>query len=332
MSSVTVLPFIGGEMGSFDPSDSDAIETTSTVSGNTPWNAMFSRCAIKCGSNASFITTPTWTQAGTFWFHGYAYSDQTASFGSGYHVIQFFDGATEILRVDHSYSVNPNIVTYTFYTLQSGVLTSVGAITVGQQTAQTMDIKLVAGASGAVAVYFSGTQRISLTGLSHAGFTGASSIKLLGGLGALYWSQVICDTIPHIGDSVKTFPIDALSATNNGWTGGVSDVDEIVYSDATFNFAASNGLVNTYYAAAFSLGTYNIGAVAVGARTRCGVTGPQNLKLALRSNAVNYFSETIALVVGYQACCHTWTTDPNTSAAWTAAHAAAAEGGQESIT
>ena len=72
--------------------------------------------------------------------------------------------------------------------------------------------------------------------------------------------------------------------------------------------------------------------VGVGVRALCGSTGPQNLQLALRTGGANYLSGTdFALSTGFQASAYTWTTDPATSASWTAANAQAVEGGMEAF-
>jgi hypothetical protein len=323
MSTATTLPFMGGEMGSFDPLDNGANESTASVGGLPSYDSAFSRCSIQVVQYSLGITSPTWTAASTFWFNACLFDPGEL----GTTTLTFLNGATVVAKLVNSFQTP----TYTLSTLQSGVLTSVGTIHMPASIRNLLVIGLVSNtASGSVQVYLAGTLVLSVTGLNHSGFTGVTQVNPIGG--ATYWSEIICDTIPHVGGRLKTFPIDTVSATNTGFTGAVTDVNEVVYSDATFVYATANAQISTYYANGFSLGTYTIRAVAVGCRALRGATGPQNLENAIRVGGANYVGSSTALGIGYQAVTHSWTTNPNTSAAWTASGAQATEGGMEALT
>lgn len=338
MSTTTNLPFMGGELASFDRSDGSVIEVT--TSGN--YDTGFARCAITVPGGSSYAATPIWSAASDFYFHA------TAAIGLGFsesgdqELAVFYDGSnTEVAKilVDNN-TVNYNTLTFSLWTVTGGVYVNHGSFNIPTGGLQQYDVELKAGAAGVAAMYVAGGQRISATGLNHTAWTtGIERVVLMGALGnqggvnGTAWSEVICDSSSHVGDRLKTFPINANSAVNTGWTGSVTNVNEVVLNDSTFVYAASASLTSTYLASGFSLGTYNVVAVGVSARALVNSgSGPQNLQIVLRSGGSNFNSSSIALSAGYQACAHSWTTDPHTSSAWLTANAAGAEGGQESIT
>jgi hypothetical protein len=219
--------------------------------------------------------------------------------------------------------------------LQSGVMTAAVTFTPIPAALSAIDIELVGNSgSGSAAVYLSQTLVGSATGLGHSGWSGVTQVQfLVGPSSAIYVSEIICDASPHIGDGLITYPIGAASSVNTGWTGNVSSVDEIVYNDSSFVYTATSGAISTYYASGFSLGTNNVTAVCVGCRSKINSgSGPQHLKVAIRTAGSNYLGSAVALGVGYQAVCNVWTTDPATSSAWTAVNAAALEVGMEATT
>lgn len=323
MTTTTTLPFAGGEMGSFEPLDNGSVEIT--TSGR--YDSTLSRCAIIANQSSAGFQTPTWSAASTFWLHAMVYP---GGYVSTRNWVRWYNGSTEVARVASTGSNS----TVTLYTLQGGVLTSVGTFTPPSTTLNLMDIALVSNtASGSASVYLAGTLVLSATGLNHSGWTGVTQVRFCGSDTASYWSQIICDTIPHVGGAVYTLNLNTNSGTNTGWTGDVSNIDEVVYNDATFNYATANGQISTYSSSSASLTGYYIRGIAVGVRALCGATGPQNIKLAIRTGGANYLSPTsIALNSGYQACTYCWTTNPGTSIAWTASDAAAVEGGMEALT
>jgi hypothetical protein len=335
MTSTTVLPFAGGELSSFDPADSSAIESLDTIFGSYTWNTSFARCALRITGATSYASSPKWTAASTFWFHASVFPSLTSPVGR---TLSFLAAGVEVMKATTETGGGGDI--WRFYTLQSSVLTDVGVTaTTSSDTLNQIDIKLVAGGSGSFAVYIAGTLApgFPVTGLDHSDFSGVTQIQLFGQQGSrfpgsVYWSEVICDTTNHIGDHLWTVPLNTNSAINTGWTGNVTDVNEIVLNDSNFAAAASAALVSTYYASGFSMGSANVLAVIVGARAKCGSGGPQNLGLCVRTGATNYFSSTLALDVGYQAFSYPWSNNPSTSAPWTAAASQAIEAGEQSIT
>lgn len=334
-TAIAALPFMGGELSSFDPSSSSVTEATGSSTFN--YSPPYARCGIKIPPGNS-MTSPTWPVAATFTLHTELQMDPPTFPAINALIFQAFNGATEVMRILGNGKATQ---TLTFYTLQSGSLTLVGSMVIsnpGLVPPAVIDFTLVAGGSGSLTVLSAGTQVFTSSGLNHSGFAGVTQIKAysygsdLSGLsGAAYWSQIICDTVSHVGDHLYTLPLNANSAVNLGWTGSVTDINEVVLNDANFVSAATAALVSTYLAAGFSLSGLNVLGIGVAARAKTTGGGPQNLDLALRVAGANFFSGNIGLNAGYQACFNSWVNNPATSATWLAAAAQAVEGGQKSI-
>lgn len=332
MTTATVLPWGGGEMGSFDPLDANSVEVTSFGTYDPAW----ARCALEIVSGSNGVTSPKWPVANDFWWHGrllVGANNAGLSISDG---VDFYDNGVIVAALRLSQAIHAVSSRHELFTSQTGVLTSVGFVDL-LQSVQEIDIQIVAGGSGSAALYSSGSQIFSVSGLNHA-FSGIDQIKLGGSYGistVCDWSEIICDSISHIGDRLFTYDIDTDSAINAGWTGNVNDVNEVVYNDANFISAATAGLISTFYQNGLNLGVYNILAVLSGIRAKTGTTSPQNLANVIRVAGGNYPGPTIALSPGFQACCHSWTTNPSSAGGtgpWVAAAAQTVENGPGSIT
>lgn len=328
--SATTLPFAGGELCDFDPYDSNCIE--STASAGTLYDPIYARCAIAISGNVSGCNSPKWPDASTFWFHGELYVSGGNAFLGEVWAYNWQNNAGTTVFVMSAQSLVVGVsATYRCYTLQSGVMTLVGSfvLPIGRQK---IDIELVSNtALGTLNVYVSGTNRLPATGLNHSGFAGVGQVSLRGSYAvtqAAFHSQIICDTVSHIGDVVGTCAPTGNGA-NTAWVGDYTSVNETVYSDASkITSTAANDIETDVSSASFSGQVY---AVVVSARSNCGSTGPQNLQLALRRGGTNYFSSSIAQNPGLQATQNAWKTDPSTSTTWVMADALAAEFGVKAI-
>lgn len=338
-TAIAALPFMGGTLSGFAPSDGTVTEWTNAQTNNI-CNATFAPCALRvlAGSNAQ---SPSWTAAATFWdrFDWNAFPAFNPAGDSLFR--QYYNGSTEVARI----TVNNNtsgygVATFKFYTLQSGSLTLVGTfnqpMSIGgtDSILGTMAIKIVGNsASGSFQAYAAGSLQLNVTGLNHSGFTGVTSVTMCGGVSVVYWSQVICDTISHVGDNLKSWSINANSGTNTGWTGTYTNINEIPTNDSAFISSASANQVSTFLQSGLSLSGYTILGVGISARGKCDSTGPQNIQVALRTASTNYFSSSISgFNNGYSPCFNSWTQNPSTSANWLASDAQAIEGGVKSIT
>lgn len=328
MSTTTTLPFAGGEFASFDPQDGFVSESTSSGSFATP----YARCSLGIQGGSGGAVSPSWPAVNTtFYMHFDLLVSGNNNMSSTIPMIKFLTGPGGIL-VATLRALNDADTAATFSIYIAGATDPIGSFTL-PDVLQTWDIKFDF-VNSIVQVFINGTMTQSYTSID-LGTTGIGQIVLGGSYGTeefAFWSQVICDDVSHVGDKLYTFPINTLSAVNNQWTGTVSQVDEIVTNDASYNYAASAGLVSTYFASGFSLGTFNVVAIIVAGRISRQTTGPQNIQMALRVAGGNYFSTTIGnFQEGYQACCAPWVLDPQSGTGWAPSVAQAIEGGQMSV-
>lgn len=326
MSTVTTLPFVGGEMGSFDPQDNGAVEDT--TAGH--FRSAFARCGIKVSQASSGFKSPTWTAAATFWTHCTLYPSNSSA---NTDTLLFLNAGTTVAKMQQSHG-GTDVSTAALYTLQSGVMTLVGTFNVPESITNQLDFQIVGNtASGSAAVYVAGTQILSVGSLNHSGFTGVTQIQCLGVAGSNWWSELICDTVPHVGGALYTFPLNTNGPTQN-WTGGVGNIDEIVYDDTTFIFSSTNAAISVFTASAASLSGFFIRGVGVGVRMLAGASSAlTHAKPVIRSGATNFpIGSSVVINTGYQAVAAFSATDPHTSVTWTATNAALAAGGVQGLT
>jgi len=333
-STIAALPFFGGEFSTFDPLDAGAFETTIA---NT-FDPTFARCSMFVDDTSGGYTSPKWADASTFWFHADIYNSGAITL-TGSPVIRFYNNAgTEVAQlIGTPASSAGSTVAYSIKTLQAGVLTTVGSsVVVGSSLLQTIDIKFVAGGGGSVTFYTSGTFRWTATGLDHSGWAGIGQYlgksNSAGARMEFYFSQMIGKATSTIGNFVYTDRLDTESgAPNNAWAGGVADINEVIYNDATFISTNTPNGISTFYDSTLDLTGYNILGRGVASRTRVQDAGPTGCQLVLESGGTNYFSATITLAVAFEALFNSWTLDPNGSVAWTPTTAEASKGGVKAI-
>lgn len=322
---MTIL-FMGGEMGAFTPAG-DENEDISR------YDATFSRCAIEADGAAtapdiSYIETAHWTAETEGYLHFYI-GDSPNSVVTHNVVTLINNSGVEVVRL----RTTPITGGYTF-TLQ---YKDAGA---AWQTAGTFsttanghfDIYWNFDASGGVAMWSGGTKRIDLTATDLSHLAGVRYARLHGwGLGA-YYSQVVATDAaePTIGGRLLTIVPSGAGASSD-WTGSHASIDEVVYDDADFIFSDTAAEVSLFSHSATIPTGYTLRAIAVTARAKRGVSGPQSLQLAIRASGSNAFSSTKAQDVGYSANCGIWETNPTTSVAWVNGDLAALQIGVKSI-
>jgi hypothetical protein len=319
--TATIL-FMGGEMPSFLPSDSGSIETSS--GSFSSYDSAFCRCCVRTESGATdWVESEAWTGVTALYCHA---EFQRATIGSGYNtpIITFRSGTTDYVRL----KMYTSGVLALEYLNASSVWTEAARDTF-LNNRQTIDL-YVNVSTGILRLYVAGTLRLEATGLSLGHIASLDRLRLNSNYYML-WSQVVVATVPTIGGRLFTVPLSGAGSTSS-WTGDYSMIDEIPYSDADFVSSASVNQVSTFAVAAPSLTGYVIQAVGIYARARCGVGGPQNLQLAVRSAGTNYFSASKALSIGYTPRGNIWETNPATSAAWATTAISSLEPGVKSIT
>ena len=345
MSTVS-LPFFGGELTSFSASNGNVSETSSTGF----YNATYSRCALTVYGYYALASSPLWSSAATFWFHGlHCVTYDYPSSPSG-PVVMLYNGSTVVAQL---FAVT-GISTYTLQlqTLQSGSMTNVGSAQTFNTSPPgtsafylaTLDVQVVGGASGSAVFYVNGSAVASATGLNHTAWAGVTQIVLgatqdtfINHASTFYWSQIICDITSTVGRFLITDSFTNESATNTGWSGfggasKVADINEVPLDDTTYLQAATTGLTETFYQSGLNLSGYYVLGRGVAVRARQQDSGPAHIQLATRSASTNYTSPQFTLTPGFQPFTYMWTKDPATSGTWTPTSAAAAELGVQSQT
>lgn len=344
-TAIAALPFFGETCSSFDRTSAAVFETTAAVSGifcafNGAWAA---NALLVPGSPTSvtYASTPTWSAASTFWTHfDVSMAPPYNAIATEGYVVRWYDGATEVARMTMNDGSAYEYGNCRFYTLQGGVMTFTFEVDVpfGPYVYRTFDIGLVgASASGSIAVYVDGIRQGNATGLDHSGWSGVTNFSLYGGAAAgliamtLFFSQVIGDSSSTVGRNLYHIRLNTNSATNTGWTGTVTDINEIPTNDSNFIASTSAAQISTFLQSPAPVFTgLNILAVGVGTRALTTGSGPPNLKLALRDSGANYVSTAIGAGAGFQAMFNSWIDNPATSAPWTVAVVQALEYGAES--
>lgn len=315
--------FMGGEMTSFIPSDSNSYETT------TSYDAGFSRCSIvsnKNGSSSGYIETPDFSAPDDFWFHGEIARGTVAATTAT--MLEFRTATTAVFRVRS---------TNTSYQMQrwtGAAWADMGsAVTATTDSVQEIDIAIVGNdASGTATFYLAGTERTTAT----ADLTTVVGVKTFRSYGidtaaGHHLSQCIIADEPTIGMRLATYYPNAAGATGD-WTGDYTSVDETVFSDADYIYSATNGQIELFTTTGPALTGYTVRAVGVYARSKRGAAGPANLQLAIRVNGNNYFSASKAQSVGYSAYGNIWSQNPDTSADWLNAAATGLQPGVKAVT
>lgn len=321
---MTIL-FAGSEMGAFIPSDGNVYETTffgATESG-------FTRAAVQASSVASYAESASFAAQDELWVH-----DANAGVGGATSyapktIVLCNAAGTELFKV-----VQTGSQMYMQYWTGAIWVTAGTAFAFTPLALQHIDLFVDGNsATGSCALYVSGTERASASGIDLSAVTAITKIRCGGGdiASAAGLSQVVVSTTSTVGFRLTTVPPTSAGATTD-WTGGYTEVDEIVYSDADFiNSATANQVELFAHGTSVPTG-YRVKAVIVTARAKRGSAGPANLQLAIRSGGTTYFSSSQAVGLGYGAHVGVWETDPATASAFTASSIASLQFGVKSIT
>lgn len=327
---MTVL-FQGAEMASFTPSDSTVKETTDS----TLYDTNFARCSITCNASTNYAEGTPSASATDYWIHfdmaSTQLSDGTSTIrlslydSSGNERIRFKygDGSTHLIGLD--YWNGSAFVSAGTFSLDMGMLV------------QTFDIRVVCNSgSGSIDVYVAGSNRLSAS-VSTSSITNLKKFRFFGGTASTLplntrFSQVIVADEPTVGWRLVTRYANGAGATND-WTGGYTEIDETVYFDADFINSATANQVELFTNTGQGMTGYSVRSVAVSARAKRGSTGPQNIRMALRSAGTTYFSASdIALGLGYAPVQTVWETDPATAADFLTSAISTLQFGVKSIT
>jgi hypothetical protein len=191
-------------------------------------------------------------------------------------------------------------------------------------TPKTFDLYINYAVSGEVTLYCNGASIADFTGdVTTDSATQLNQIQLadayIGGAVQLVWSEVI------VADgNTRNMRLMLLKPAANGnavtWdTGGVSNINESTLDDSTLNASGTAAQIQEYTVTAQSA-TPNLAVLDlwVNARAEVDTTGPQHVQGMVRTGSTDYTSSNLSPPQGTWGWISThWTTNPNTSAAWT---------------
>jgi hypothetical protein len=311
--------FLGNELASFDPSDTNVTEATA---GNPPqYDSAFVRGYIACPSETAYAQTPQFSALTTCWTHVHIGVENYSGTSAGHKFMAWLNGSgTEVVRLTHTKGLGAaEAITIDYWNGSAWV--TADTETMSMTTIQHLDIKIVCNsASGVLEVYNNGTLRLSAA----PDLSTIASIRRMrvygtsvAGIGFdTYFSQVGIRDVSTIGCRFMTRYPSGAGATSS-WTGAYTDIDELVNSDADFILSSTNDQISTFAQTGPTITGYTVSAVGVYVRAKRGSSGPANIRPVLRVSGTDYDSgSNQSLTEGYTAVGTIWETNPATTAAW----------------
>lgn len=333
--------FMGSEIDSFDVRGVN--QRTTVVAGK--FDADFCRSAIQHGGGADGASGIGKSFAGgaEFWFH-FTASENAAGGSNDENFFEVWDDLNSIRGLFVIDGVNGTYKGQYWngasYTVMSNGFTFI------DDTPTVMDIHIkIHDTLGRFAIYIDGVLHEEFTGdtnLYAGGAVQVDGFNLKSSVGffqvaynsAMSFSEVIVADESTVGWRMATIVPTGVGATG-AWTGLWSDVDEVTIDDTDFLESNTTAQVETMVASNLSATAGAMDPVAVGvvARARKGSSGVQQIQMAVRTNALDFFSSTLPLDPGFDGSIwNIWELNPDTVAAWTTAEIDAIEIGVKSIT
>lgn len=306
--------FISNRLHAFQYNDSRTTEQTTVGSGATlAYDAAFVSSAIRLAQSAdqAWVELNLEATVTDLWLH-FNYNISVSSLsGTPATVVEFINasgvpvarlrgtGASLLVRLEY-WNGSSWVV--------SGVTLSL------PQGLQTVDIRLLCGASGDFEWYLNNALQDALTSLN-AAVTNCSKIRFYG---ITNFTNSLLSEVVVADFSTLGMRVTSNVPTGNGFyadgTGGFGDVDDIPLNTLTGKIMAAVGNKATFTKASRTFpGSFQIEAVAVNAQSRVGggvVTEGRNL---LRISSTDYFSGDIARSGAFNPQKSIWEVSPATS-------------------
>ena len=299
----------------------------------------FARMAVEHAGGADSLGIGKSFTGGTeFWFHFTAVQEISTSSTLDLTFFQVLDDANEEIpfRIDGLNGV------YTGQYWNGSSFTSMSnTFQFIADTVTVIDVHVkIHDTTGRFAIYIDGVLHDEFTGDTNLyasaqidGFRlkGAANSPLYSA--SMAFSEVVVADEPTVAWRVATIVPSAAGATS-AWTGAYTDVDEAVIDDTDYLESVTANQVETMVATNLSVAAsvMDVQTLAVVARTRKGNSGIQQLQLAVRTSATDYYSTTKVLDPGFIPIEAFWAQNPATVAQWTPSEIDGLEIGVKSIT
>jgi hypothetical protein len=315
--------FVGGEDSDLKGVGNVSVDTA----GTTYRRAAYSRCSLGVVSDlASGWQFSLGATRSSFWLTAMVYWANYYLPYQGNDLIAFYDGAVPRIKISGDgnnpghFRIQKVDASGTVTTLS----TSVGAMPNGACT--RLDVFVNYGTSGEVSVYAGGLLVASYSGnVVTNSATGLDSVLLkaysgYSGSGSCYWSEVAAaDADTRAISGIMTL-VPTGAGNSSSWSGSYGNINETVLDSNNINSGTANQVSQFTITPTGTIASGSaVGAVVVSARGHIGSSGPQNLQASVRTSSTDYFSSNLPVAAAYKALQAYWLTNPNTSAAWSAA-------------
>lgn len=322
---------VGGEADCYEPFSGSAF-AEETTAGRFDANA--SRTSMKVRSGVSDVELFLSANVTEAWIHAYIYQESVSA--QDYIIIQTIAGVNAFkiaLESDGRWSL------YKWSGAAWGSALATSASPVLVNAAGHIDIHIKLNATGSFSVTKDAVSVVSFTGDTTGDSANFGRIHFRGGAGAsenMDLSQVIVADEDTTNWVLQTQDVSADGTTMQWETGDHTTVDESGYNNADFISTPTVGNVDTFATnninAAWT--NYTVKAVVVAMRGSIDPASPvTHVQAAVRVGGTNYFSSNLALANdgSEHSAQNVFSTNPNTSGAWSQTTANSAEGGVKAV-
>jgi len=253
------------------------------------------------------------------------------------HIMALYKDATAIFQLKR------NGTSYKLEAYVGSTLVATGNTPLDFSTTHLIEVRVkVADSGGIIQVKLNGVLDIDYSGDTKPGTDTQFNLFYLGSAygssyGHGWYDDLVVDDAAWIGDT-KIQGIKPTAAGNSAqWTPSAGSnfqcVDEVPPDDADYVETNTAAILDTHTFGDLVGSIQAIKCVQVHARSmKEGAPTPQNLQLAVRSGATDYFSGNKAVpAAAPKGLFNIWETDPATAAAWLASGVNAAEFGYKAV-
>lgn len=321
-ASATIL-WAGGEDNDFICTNTNCVaDQTSNQYNSTYEREDYAITACSCTTDPppTYASTPTFTAGSTLWIHANFWNQNGCDGSTGDQVMRVLspDGVGRIILSTAASNIKWKISTRN----AAGTITdlvAMAAATLPVQSLWKMDFYIKYSSTGEVTLYENGVLVADYSGnVVTDAATQLNQVQIAGpGCGVSSWSEMIIATT-----DTRNMHLATLKPTANGnamaWTGIVGSINPVTYNDANNISSGTANQIAEFTVPSLPTGNFSVNAVVQSARATASATGPQNLEFDVRTGGTDYQTANQTLTLSFANGYYTvWSTNPNTSAAWT---------------